>query len=290
MVALSPSWKERFEGRNDPTAGAGAAGEANALRSLWAQDQTAFRDKLVLVILPMMRGENLVPVELHGVQCYTVENFTNEALEPLLRLLTSQPAYPLRPLGAVPRLAPAARIPDVVGSPGPQADRAPSAEPSPDQIDVLNAILDEMLDAADLPSFRVMDKKLDLQGQKLREVALSMPPGLMRPDMALRPHVLRDDDRLSVTLDGLAYCRSGAAALNLLGRALAYLADRERPFIPSDDRPYLTVTSAEIRQALDLSGDEISPLLTFPWVIHCGSEGQSPASLSIARAISGVGE
>jgi NADPH:quinone reductase-like Zn-dependent oxidoreductase len=31
-------------------------------------------------------------------------------------------------------------------------------------------------------------------------------------------------------------------------------------------------------------------LLTFPWVIHRGSGGQSPASLSIARAISGRGE
>lgn len=32
------------------------------------------------------------------------------------------------------------------------------------------------------------------------------------------------------------------------------------------------------------------PLLTFPWVFHRGSGGQSPASLSIARAISAAGE
>ncbi len=31
-------------------------------------------------------------------------------------------------------------------------------------------------------------------------------------------------------------------------------------------------------------------LLTFPWVFHRGSGGQSPASLSIASAISGRGE
>ena len=31
-------------------------------------------------------------------------------------------------------------------------------------------------------------------------------------------------------------------------------------------------------------------LLTFPWVFHRGSDGHSPPSLSIARAISGAGE
>ena len=257
LVALSPSWKERFEGRNDPTVGAGAAGEANALRSIWVDDQTAFQNKLVLLTLPMMRGERLVPVELHGVQRITIEDFTNEALEPLLRLLTDQPAYPLRPLGRVPRLPPEARIPEVTPVAQGGADQAPTAEPSREQIRVLNAIHEQTLDNGDLPAFRVVDKQLDLEGLKLRELVESMPPGLMRPDLAVRPYILRDDDRLSVTLDGLTYCRGGTDALNLLGRALAYLAERERPFIPSPGGPPLVVASSEMRQDLALTDDQI---------------------------------
>jgi hypothetical protein len=258
LVALSPSWKERFEGRNDPTVGAGAAAEANALRSIWSEDQTAFRDKLVLLTLPMVRGERLVPVELHGVQRFTIEDFANEGLEPLLRLLTDQPAYPLRPVGRIPQLAPEARIQDVNTVTSQRVDEVRSAKPNRDQIRVLDAIHDQTLDNGDLPSFRVLDKQLDLEGLKLREIIQSMPPGLIRPDLAVGSYILREDDRLAVTIDGLAYCRGGTDALNLLGRALAYLAERERPFIPSSGGPPLTVTSAEVLRDLALTEDQTS--------------------------------
>jgi hypothetical protein len=266
LVALSPSWKERFEGRNDPTVGAGAAGEGNALRSIWADDQTAFQNKLVLLTLPMMRGEKLIPVELHGVQRFTIDEFTNVSLEPLLRLLTDQPAYPLRPLGSIPRLATETRIPEVAAVAHQDDDPAPPVAPSQDQVRVLNVVHEQTLHDGDLPSFRVLDKQLDLEGLKLRELILSMPPGLMRPDLAASSYIIRDDDRLSVTLDGLAFCRRGNAALNLLGRALAYLAERERPFIPSRDGPPLIVTSSEVRRDLGLTEDEVTQVRVLVYV------------------------
>lgn len=267
LVALSPSWKERFEGRNSPTVGAGAAGEANALRSIWADDQTAFQNKLVLLTLPMVRGERLIPVELHGVQHFTIEDFTNEALEPLLRLLTAQPAYPLRPLGPIPRLAPEARIPEGAPATNEAVDEASKAEPSDDQIRVLNAIHERTLANGDLPSFRLLDKQLDLEGLKLRELVQSMPPGLMRPDVAVSSYILREDDRLSVTLDGLAaYCRSGTDALDLLARALAHLAERERPFNPDHDGPPLIVTSSELRRDLGLTANQIRQIRVLIYV------------------------
>jgi hypothetical protein len=280
LVAVSPSWRERFEGRNDPTVGAGAAGEANALRSIWIDDQTAFQNKLVLLALPMIRGERLVPVELHGVQRFTIEDFSSEALEPLLRLLTDQLAYPLRPLGRVPRLPPEARIPEVAAVAHQGLDEEPPAEPSHEEIRVLKAIHEATLDNGDLPSFRVLDKQLDLQGLKLRDLVQSMPPGLMRPDLAVNSYILREDDRLSVTLDGLRYCRGGTDALNLLGRALAYLAERERPFIPSPGGPPLTVTSSEIRRDLALTDDQIRQVRVLiyvyshqSWTVISGQDG-----------------
>ena len=69
LVALSPAWKDRWEGRNEPTVGAGAVAEADALKSFFSDNQDEFRKKLVLVALPLMRDRgSLVPTGLHGVQ------------------------------------------------------------------------------------------------------------------------------------------------------------------------------------------------------------------------------
>jgi hypothetical protein len=122
---------------------------------------------------------------------------------------------------------------------------------------VLNAIHDETLGSGEVPVFRVLDKQLDLEGFKLRELLQSMPSGLVSPNLATRNYILREDDRLSITLDGLRYCSRGAEALDLLGRSLAYLAERERPFIPSPSQSTLTVTSPEVQRDLRLSQSEL---------------------------------
>lgn len=131
------------------------------------------------------------------------------------------------------------------------------AEPTKEQIRVLNAIHDRTLDDGELPVFRVVDKQLDLEGLKLRELIESMPPALMQPDLTASPHILRDDDRLKVTLDGLRHCERGSEALDLLGQSLAYLAERERPFIPTSKQPTLTVTTSEIQRAVGLSDGQL---------------------------------
>ena len=45
VVLLSNAWKERWEGTNDPTVGAGAAGEANTLRGIFQRNQQEFQRK-----------------------------------------------------------------------------------------------------------------------------------------------------------------------------------------------------------------------------------------------------
>jgi hypothetical protein len=108
IVALSPAWRDRWEGVNAPTVGAGAAAEADVLRSVFAANQQEFRDKLVLVTLRSMADEpDLVPTGLHGVQRRTVLGFGLPEMADLIRLLTGQDAFPAAPLGDVPRLPPA---------------------------------------------------------------------------------------------------------------------------------------------------------------------------------------
>jgi WD40 repeat protein len=106
IVALSPAWRDRWEGTNAPTVGAGVVAEADALYSVFAEDQQAFRDMLVLVTLPsMLREARLIPTGLHGVQWRAISGFDLANMANLLRLLTGQGAYPAAPLGDIPELS-----------------------------------------------------------------------------------------------------------------------------------------------------------------------------------------
>ena len=155
IAAVSPAWRERYEGGNQPTQGPGAVAEADALISVFQDNQSDFRNKLVLVFLPSMRRER-VPIGLHGVHRFQIDDFTQAALEDLLRLLTNQPRYPAPPLGRVPQFAPAtpkapavvAAVPDPPrSSPAVPASAEPNGDPLQDideQIGALRAALRRM--------------------------------------------------------------------------------------------------------------------------------------------------
>lgn len=132
------------------------------------------------------------------------------------------------------------------------------AEPDPGQVNVLDAIYGQARATGRRPLFRDLDKQLDLVGVKLRPLAESMPPGLLLPDVAPRGGSFRENDELMVTREGLRYCEDRDQALDLLGRSLAYLARREKPFIPTGDEPRLEVTSEQISGALGLSGTQVA--------------------------------
>lgn len=106
VVAVSIGWRERWEGRNDPRSGAGAAAEADALLSWFERDQQDFRRRLVLAALPSMIDSAIVPDRLSGVSRVEVPDFSERALEPLMRLLLTRPKYELPQLGQLPDLAP----------------------------------------------------------------------------------------------------------------------------------------------------------------------------------------
>lgn len=101
LVASNRSWRERWDGSNAPTEGAGVVREADALKGLFDQNQDNFRKRLILVLLPGA-DDTTIPTYLHGVTRCRVTSFDKEGLEVLLRLLTVQPRFLPPALGAVP--------------------------------------------------------------------------------------------------------------------------------------------------------------------------------------------
>jgi len=104
-VIVNAAWRERWEGRNPPTVGAGAVAEANVLHSIFSRNQEEFGRRVVLVLLPGSSDDD-IPDGWHGVQRRRVDDFALAGLTELLRLLTSQPQYEPPPVGAVPALPP----------------------------------------------------------------------------------------------------------------------------------------------------------------------------------------
>jgi len=139
-------------------------------------------------------------------------------------------------------------------------DPAGRQEPTQEQVRVLNTVYEYFLDNAKRAPFRMLDKQLDLQGIKLRPLAESMPPGLLSPDVSRRGGFYRDEDDLLVTVEGLRYCIEGKEALDLFARALAYMAKREKPFVPSGAVSELLLSGPEFRQELRLTPQELEQL------------------------------
>lgn len=146
LLAVSGNYRERWEERGDGTEGAGAAREANVLKTLFNQDRAAFYHKVKVVLLPGA-GVQDIPAELGAAaQRFELSEISPSSLENLLRTLTGQPAFPRPVLGQVPVLP--ARF---LGS---------SIEPQPqttdDTIDRLQARLQEL--AAERASLRDPDE------------------------------------------------------------------------------------------------------------------------------------
>jgi len=98
LIAVSPSYRERFEGTNDPSVGAGAVREADAILGILNQGQDEYRRKVVVVVLSEASG-NDVPTQLSGHQRFTITEVSQDGVESLFRLLSKQPATPKPPVG-----------------------------------------------------------------------------------------------------------------------------------------------------------------------------------------------
>jgi hypothetical protein len=105
IVALSQAWAQRWDGTNTPTVGAGAVGEADALKGLFQSDQAEWQRKVLLVILPS-QAEFSIPLDLFRLNRFHVDPDDLDSYDDLLRTMTAQPLYVKPQLGVVPILPP----------------------------------------------------------------------------------------------------------------------------------------------------------------------------------------
>ncbi len=106
LIPVSTAYRRRWEGDEVRGEGAGAAREANTLKTLFGDDQQAFRRKVKIVVLPGA-NTNDIPAELKAVvQRFEIETFDKTGFEDLLRTLTNRPAYVPPPVGSLPLLPP----------------------------------------------------------------------------------------------------------------------------------------------------------------------------------------
>ncbi len=108
LVLVNAAWRQRWEGRNDPTEGAGAVAEIDVLRSIFIRNQDEFTRKVVIVLLPGSSDAD-IPPGLDRLQRRRVHDYGLDGLSDLLRLITGQPLFEPPPVRSVPLLPPATR-------------------------------------------------------------------------------------------------------------------------------------------------------------------------------------
>ena len=126
LVVVSDAYKRRWEGTEDPRKGAGAALEANALKSIFNDHRDEFLRLVKLVVLPGATQDD-IPLTLKAVvQRFTVDPQSRASFEDLIRTLTAQPGFVRPRLAPIPTL-PAKLPPDQASSASARAARADDA-------------------------------------------------------------------------------------------------------------------------------------------------------------------
>jgi len=130
LLAASAAYKQRWEEFRTTRTGAGAAREANVLKALFDRDQTAFFQKVIVVVLPGA-GDADIPNELvAGLPRFVIPKIDEHHLKDLLRRLTGQPAFVPAPTGRVPILPPEIGGPVRLKQRLDQLDRSIAATPA----------------------------------------------------------------------------------------------------------------------------------------------------------------
>ncbi|MFD5858737.1 SEFIR domain-containing protein [Streptomyces chartreusis] len=92
LLVVSSAYRERWEGVNKATEGAGAVREADTLLGIFNRDQREFQRKVLIVVLPGASPAD-VPPDLERIPRFTVRTLDDSGIEDLLRTLLDQPKY-----------------------------------------------------------------------------------------------------------------------------------------------------------------------------------------------------
>ncbi|KUO18935.1 TIR domain-containing protein [Streptomyces dysideae] len=172
IVVASPAYKRRAEGDAAPGEGAGVQWEARLLRNIVYENPDAALDKVIPVVLPGESPADL-PLWLGGSThtYYSLEDFTADSADPLLRLLTG------RPYATMPELEPGAQPPLPTQQPPPPSFRLPEQR----------ALVDALMG---VPALRRLDSRHELLAE-MGEILGLGGPFEVREDSDARTH-LRD--------------------------------------------------------------------------------------------------
>jgi hypothetical protein len=130
LIVASSGFKERWEGTNDPTQGAGAAREAAEIKAIFERDQVEFRRRVKVILLDGTQ-KDVIPGDLLGMaERFEVRGADIDALRPLLRSLYGVPRYLKPPLGAPPPLPSASEAGLATGAGGEPVRVEAGAEPA----------------------------------------------------------------------------------------------------------------------------------------------------------------
>jgi len=83
LIAVGAAYKERWEGDNEPTEGAGAVREVNELMGQFNERQDDFHRRVKVVILPGADHSDL-PAELSNLQRFRIDELTEAGVEEAL--------------------------------------------------------------------------------------------------------------------------------------------------------------------------------------------------------------
>lgn len=101
IVVLSEAWKQRWQGTNTPTVGAGAVAEADTLKGIFGKNQAEFQRKTLLALLPGV-PKDVVPEDLYRLNRFPVAELTRAGIDDLLRAIFNAPNHIAAPVGAPP--------------------------------------------------------------------------------------------------------------------------------------------------------------------------------------------
>ena len=104
LIAMSEAWADRWSGRNSPTVGASAVGEADALHGLFTRHQIDWQRRVKIVMFPGV-PDSAIPNDLARLSRFYVDPDDLDTYDDLLRSLTAQPRHIPPPISSVPVLS-----------------------------------------------------------------------------------------------------------------------------------------------------------------------------------------
>jgi SEFIR domain len=212
LIAVSDAYRQRWEDTEDPSVGAGAAREANAIKSIFDLDRHDFRRRVKVVLLPGAEVDD-IPLELlSSTERIRIEKFDLHGLAPLWRSLHGLPDLTKPPVGPVPSLPPSY-----------EAQVRAAAELDDDDPLTLDAALQRrvvMLDAqlaADLPVYERTPIENERVVLRATLAALSSSEAAeIQPPLSPNDNDVRPDEVLEAAERGQAVIASACSAVQPL--------------------------------------------------------------------------